>query len=466
MNKQYFYGLSGLLAGFALLIFVLCFYFRISTDDYYYITEVERIGVLKIITSTYLKWSGRFAASAVMNSFFKILKGQSSSFFIIPLSTIVVLLLGIHKTISVILCLCKIELSLLHRWVLSACFLFLLFFLSFDIGETWFWCSSIGCYLFSIIAFIWGFYFILQPVTNFFTYLGITGCFLFIGGATEVYSPVFLLILAGILLYYFQQFRSHSQAGQFMQNTIQRKLVVAFVALSVAFIILLVAPGNYMRDQLFPQHRFFFSFYVTAKSFVKFFFLYLPFHLQFILAFCVVFLLIGETCKSEKLVGWQLPFRPFLKKITVIFIFLLALFFYMIAYIMSETGPARIWFLASFLFAVYSCSISFYAGYCSLFSFKQLRLIKGASLFTTGIILSYSFVSQVSVAKNYAKKYDEREQQLLTWKQEIKKDTLLSIPALPKPGMLYAAEISTDSGHYTNQHLRMIYKLNFHVVKN
>ena len=162
----------------------------------------------------------------------------------------------------------------------------------------------------------------------------------------------------------------------------------------------------------------------------------------------------------------NLPFPVFFKRTTGMFVLTLGVFFYLVAYIMSETGPARIWFMASFLFAAYSCVISFYAGYCNLFSAKQLRTIRFFGLLTAGIILSFSVINQAVVATRYAVKYDEREQQLLKWKEEIKKDTLLHVQPLPDPGMLYSAEISADSSHFTNQHLRMVYKLNYHVVKN
>lgn len=471
------YTFLGITVLFLVLLGILCFNFRISTDDYFYIAEVERIGVIKIITSTYLKWSGRFAASAVMNSIFKILHGNARYFFLIPLCTFIFTAAGIYKVISNLLNYLQVGYNVLKKWLLSISFLALLFFMSFDIGETWFWCSSIGCYLFSIVAFIWGLGFILEAHSNILTYLGILICFLFIGGATEIYSPIFLLIFFCQLLYYLNKqgfslkdsFKNRNLRSAFfelIQNPVQKKLFFAFICLSVGFVILLAAPGNYMRDQLFPSHRFFFSFFVTAKSFVKFIIFYLPLRLHIIIAFSFLFLLLGEEFRTQKAELFQLTFSTFFKRITVLLISLLIVFFYLVAYIMSETGPARIWFLASFLFSVYCCTISFYAGYSGLFSPKQLRAIGFLSLFSAGIILSCSVFNQTIIATHYAARYDEREQQLLKWNQEIKKDSLLHINPLPASGMLYPAEISKDTSHYTNQHLRMIYKLNYHIVKN
>ncbi|HRG37605.1 MAG TPA: DUF6056 family protein [Bacteroidia bacterium] len=477
MNNKYFKRFSYVLLLFLILLSILCFCFRISTDDYFYIAEVERIGVIKIITSAYLKWSGRFAASAVMNTFFKILHDTPHYFFLIPLATFIFLIIGIYRVINALFNYYHIEYSLFKKWVLSASFMMLLFFLSVNIGETWFWCSSIGCYLYSVVAFVWGLGFILQGKTNLLTYAGIACCFVFIGGSTEVFSSVFLLIIFSVLLYYYRTFCSAAAVTmadknnrsvfiQFKQHPTLQKLLFAFIFLSLGLIILIVAPGNYVRDQLFPSHRFFFSFLVTAKSFVKFFIFYVPHHLHVLLAFATLFLVAGGEIRKQTNMQLNLPFPVFFKRTTGMFVLTLGVFFYLVAYIMSETGPARIWFMASFLFAAYSCVISFYAGYCNLFSAKQLRTIRFLGLLTAGIILSFSVINQAVVATRYAVKYDEREQQLLKWKEEIKKDTLLHVQPLPDPGMLYSAEISADSSHFTNQHLRMVYKLNYHVVKN
>lgn len=473
MDKKYLFKLSGVLTLFIALILILCHYFRISTDDYTYIAEVERTGVIKIVSDSYLYWSGRFAAFAVLSTIFKIFRTHPSYFFLVPLCTFIVMLWGIYKLIGTVLQHYFIGFNNLKKWVLSLSFLSLLFFLSIDIGETWFWCSSMAGYLFCIVAFVWGLHFIIQPSGNLYCYLGIIACFTFIGGASEIYSPIFLLIFLWILLSSFKQFCHSKPAAdnkinlfrQFIKKNNQHKLFVAFMSLGLSFLILIIAPGNYLRDQLFPDHRFFFSFFITAKSFVKFFILYIPLHLHIILAFCTIFVFVGDEFREKNVIQFNLNFLTFLKKITSFLVFLLAIFFFMVAYIMSETGPARIWFLATILFAVYCCVIFFYAGYCGLFSAKKQRFLKTLSLLTMTVTLSYSLISQTIIASTYAAKYDEREQQLLKWKEEIHTDTLLYVPALPKPGMLYSAEISTDSNHYTNQHLRTFYKLPYQVCR-
>jgi hypothetical protein len=200
--------------------------------------------------------------------------------------------------------------SLLIRWILSLSFTALLFFLSFDIGETWFWCSGMSCYLFSIIAVTWGMFFMLHPATHLFCYGAMSSCFLFVG------------------------------------------------------------------------------------------------------------------------------------------------------------GPARIWFLVTVLFSIYCCSISFYAGYHHLISSTYITVLKKGSVAIAFLILSFFIIQQLGIVRRYATAYDEREQLLTGLNQWVKSDTIIRVAPLPPPGMLYGAEITDDTSHHTNQHLRSWYKLRFHAIKN
>jgi hypothetical protein len=463
MKSKYLCSYSAVLVLFLGLFILLCRNFRISTDDFFYLSEVERIGVFKIVYNSYFKWSGRYATFTIQNILFKILYHHIAYFFLFPLVSFILLIWGVYKNIVQLSLLCHFSISVLTRWVLSLSFMALLFFLSFDIGENWFWCSGMSCYLFSIIAVTWGIFFIIHPAGNLFYYLAICGCFTFIGGSCEVYAPVFLVVLSFIL---YTRYRQSLSFSNFIQHPIYGKLLTAFIFTAISYFLFLIAPGNLCRNQLFPKHRFFFSFFITAKSLVKFFILFVPTHLPYLLAFSTVFYTTGidfrENCHS----AFKMQFVEFVKTISLFFLLFVLFYFYMIAYIMSETGPARIWFLVSFVFCICCCSISFYAGYHQLLPLKTVNVLKKTSVVTAFLILSYSIIRQSEITKRYAAAYDERANVLTGLNQHMHKDTVVAVPALPPPGMLYGAEITRDTAHYTNQHLRMGYKLTFHVIKN
>jgi hypothetical protein len=69
-------------------------------------------------------------------------------------------------------------------------------------------------------------------------------------------------------------------------------------------------------------------------------------------------------------------------------------------------------------------------------------------------------MQQYTLTTEYAKKYDERmeyiESKRLNYTNEV-----LELPPLPLSGMLFSAELSTDTSHFSNQHLKKALRLNF-----
>ena len=63
---------------------------------------------------------------------------------------------------------------------------------------------------------------------------------------------------------------------------------------------------------------------------------------------------------------------------------------------------------------------------------------------------TWNLVTQYKITQNYADKYDKRIEYI---NQMSSMDTVILEP-LPNSGLLYSSEISFDSEHYTNQHLR------------
>lgn len=461
MKKKYLCSYSIALILFLALILLLCKHFRLSTDDYYYLSEIENKGVLYIITYSYLKWSGRFAACTVMNSLFSLLQTHPHSFFLIPLCTFILLIVGVYLLISRVAAFYPAPITAPVKSVLSLSFVALLFFMSFDIGETWFWCSSTGCYVFTILAFVWGLFFILQPANTVLHFLGIIVCFTFIGGSAEVYAFFFLVFFAMFIFY-----RYKKSVDGFFQSTFHKKLLLAFLVCSISFLILLLAPGNYLRNQLLPPHRFFLSFFIASKSIIKFFILYLPFRLHYLVVFSIPFFFTGRVFRESPDVNFNLSFSSFFKRLTLFFMLFLGLFSYLIAYLMSETGPARLWFFVTFLFSIYCCLLSFYAGYHLMIGEKAGRRVQCAGSIAAIVILSYCLIHQSDLVSRYSTSFDNREKALKEFNRQARADTVVVVPALPPSGMLYPAEITADTTHYKNQHLRQGYKLHFQVIEN
>lgn len=133
---------------------------------------------------------------------------------------------------------------------------------------------------------------------------------------------------------------------------------------------------------------------------------------------------------------------------------------------MMETGPARVLLFASFIISIYFCMIFFLLGYYQVLQSKLLVILKLASALLLFSMLLTHLYQERKTASNYSYKNDERIALIKALNKKIKKDTTICLPLLPPSGMLYSAEISNDTTHFTNKELKMGYDLKFHVVVN
>lgn len=459
MSKRYTLLLSSVLALFFCLLIMLSYFNRLATDDYYFIWDVRNHGIITGVTSQYMEWCGRFAATFAMDVFYKAFDVNYNYYILFPILSVLLIFAGIYFLSRNIASKLSLAITPVQKRLIAASFTALLFFLSVDIGESWFWFCAQSSYMWSIIAFIWGCVFLSDGKNTFVSTSLALLCFVYVGGSSEVYSVIFGLFFT---LFLFRNYRHSENFNSFLSAN--KKAVIVYIALVISFIIFLIAPGNYLRDGLFPEHQFLNSFFITAKSFVKFGILYLPFKLPYIFIFAFPFLLLGDAVKSIEVKALSLSFKSFFIRISIFFTLVLFLFFFIVAYVMVETGPPRMWLLSSFLFAIYCSLVFFYAGYKGILKEKLLTALKHCSIVIGIGLMLFHLVYQYPIASKYAKANDERIEFITELNKTIKGDSLVYLTPLPQPGMLYSTEIGTDTSHFTNKELRLGYDLKFHIA--
>ena len=459
MSKSYSKQLTFILALFVCLLLMLCYYYRLATDDYYFIWDVRHNGIIGNVKSQYMEWCGRFAATFAMGIIYKYFDIQYLYYMLFPLFSAALLSTGIYFLLGNLSSKISITSTKSQKSLAAGSFTALLFFLSIDIGESWFWFCGLSSYLWSIIAFVWACIFLSNTKHAFLSTLSAVICFIYIGGSSEVYSAIYGLFFTILL---FRNYRKEKNIKLFIYSN--KKFLIVYGAFAISFIIFLIAPGNYLRDGLFPEHKFWYSFFITAKSFVKFGILYLPFKLPYILVFATPFLFLGNTLKPRDIKLFHLSFKSFFVKSSILFVGVLFIFFFIVAYVMVETGPARMWFMVSFLLSIYCCIIYFYAGYKDIFNVKQLVLFKNGSVILGIGLMLFHLIYQYPIASAYSKATDSRNEYITQLNKTIEGDSLVYLAPLPPPGMLYSTEIASDTNHFTNKELRLGYELKFHVA--
>ena len=331
MTKRYSLFLALILLLFVSLFIMLCGFSRLATDDYWYIWNVNNTGILQGMKNQYREWCGRFVSEFSRNVMYHYFQLNQNYYCLIPLTAFLLLISGVYKALSSISEYFGFTIQSSQKWLASGCFVALLFFLSIDKGECWFWYNAINDYLLSIAAFIWAVAFLFDRRNNLLIYLLIFICMFYVGGGSEVYSVIFGLISS---IFIIVQYRKAGGFRQFISFSLNKKIVVFYISLAIAFLIVLVAPGNYARATLLPKSKFFYSFFIVAKSFVKLTVLILPPQLPYIIAFSVIFILIGNKIKETNPDLFIIPFKKFFIKITIYLAAILFVCFFVVAYLM------------------------------------------------------------------------------------------------------------------------------------
>lgn len=456
MSKRYTSLLFILFALFITLFLILSFNSRLATDDYYFIGDIKTHGIFEQVWFQYMNWTGRFAATLPINIIYNAFGLNQIYYTILPPLTYVLLFAGAYQLIKKLF----VEITFSNAILFSFCFTTLLFFLSFDIGETWFWYCGYSSYLWSITAFIWACAFLISKTNSKWNTILASVCFTYVGGASELFSTIIGLAYTLLLIYRFRESKSFSS---FWKNLMNRKLVIAYIFLGIVFIIFLMAPGNYLRDELFPEHQIFQAFTLTTKSFVKLLLLYLPSKIIYILAFSIPIIFIGNSLSKQA--GAPNQFKWIVKQISIALLLMLLVFYLLVAFVMVETGPARILFFVTFLLSVYLSIVSFLIGYYQIIRSQSYKnILRRTSLIAAFSVLLFQLIQQTSISNTYASQNDKRIAFITELNKRLNQDTLIYLKPLPQSGMLYSAEITADTNHFTNKELRMGYNLKFHVA--
>ena len=81
----------------------------------------------------------------------------------------------------------------------------------------------------------------------------------------------------------------------------------------------------------------------------------------------------------------------------------------------------------------------------------KTRFISIVFVLACSILLAYGIVTQKEIAGEYARAFDER---MLLLQKSAGSEKEIAVTPLPSSGLLYSAEISTDTAHFTNRQLR------------
>ena len=332
--------------------------------------------------------------------------------------------------------------------IISGCTTIAFFFSCFSISDVFFWINTSTMYLLSVIALLHAAASIIGHRNRALSSAVVVLCGWSIGGACEPFTLVLVLACAVLLLL---------QKKMKLSPPLHYSLILLFmICLCLSFAVTYSGEGHVIRAQYLPQTRITYKFWVFLKSYAKMILIKYPSVLLPVLLFSFPWYVFGRHYRLPALNQRNL------KVVTLLFLTLTAFSLAPVVYVMSESGPERAWTQVSLYLTIYCAFVSAFAGAQSKTGLPPAFMNKVYGTLTVLFLLA-AFVPKVRMAAVYAESYDQRMAFLIRQKETSEVTVVKVSPLLPS-GWLHSAEITTDSLHYTNRHLKRYLKTEFSIV--
>jgi hypothetical protein len=439
--------LFGALIVFAALYIILAINNRPAGDDVEIINTVRKYGVWDAMTVYWNSWNTRWLSILFLNAvvnFYDVVH----SFIVYHFVTIVFLFIAIHRFISSLLL--RVNPNPSGKTFYSALLLASFFLVSFNTAENFLWINCNTMYLWSVTGLLFGSAELLKKNLTTSSYLIAAISFFYVGGAFETYAVVALLALIAILIYHYRK--------PIKDKRKINLLLISVFMLCFAFSFELIGSGWRNRHEILGSPAISSALFITVKAIVKMFIWYIPSKIHWLILFFLLWMGFGAQAKT------QVTFRKhFLLKLFIAFCISTFLLLFPSCYLLRETPPFRTWTLVCFLLVLAVTVAGFFTGQKLKDSIAVPYLSSTAS-FVMLILLLKTCIDQKQITTVYANAFDEREKILLSAQTNIIGGTI-ELDPLPPPGMLYSAEITSDTTHYKNIHLKDYYQLKASVRK-
>lgn len=216
---------------------ILLYFNRFSQDDYGFMAQIRNIDPISFVSGVYNNFSGRFVRYFIYWVKYRIL---NTMFFpwLYPTFIYVITILSIAFV-------CK-KTKLDEKVTLLGILCYnLLIFCNMEFCA-FFWTAAVDYYATAFLYPLWLFYFCFVCKHRIVGPLGVVLCSLLIGGGCEAHSPLFLYAIFCFAMYCIFSHRK-------IDNAVWSKLILAFVLITIGFLIVCLAPGSSGRIAMYTE---------------------------------------------------------------------------------------------------------------------------------------------------------------------------------------------------------------------
>lgn len=431
----------------------VAFNYRLAADDFHHVSLIRELGIWDAMVFYYDNWNTRWSSILVTNTFLAYGENKIVLFLFHCCS----LLLGSVTFYSVIRSLVKslgIPLSKTHSFISAVYLLLVAFYSSFSKPDSWFWITVNPMYLWGALVALLGGSLILQKWYPPVRQLLVAILFLYVGGASESDAICALVVL----LYVGVQTRRNTT-----KSIDRNALHIATIFCMIGFGISMLGTGIEIRREHLPHYPISERLLVGMWNYIKFNLKEIPSILPIAVIGVTPIGFWGRKhlrfqLMSIKDVVWANH------KLWILADLMVAILAMSIGFVMSEMGPQRTWLPLTFLTLMVAVTLGYQLGsWVYIFSKGRLFQLVVASQVVLLVFQSISGYQQISKTNTYAKAVDER---MVHIAENHASNAIIQLQPLPDSGWLFSADISTDSAHFSNQHLKRFFNTNCTFIAN
>ena len=444
-HRGIFFGFGIVAVLFLVLYALVSGYNRPAADDFYFLDAVQSKGIWNAAQDAYETWITRWTTLLFLGFSIKLF-GAGSSLAWFHLFTLMALVTGTALVLRKII---RIRIPVAPGFLLVALYSILFtsafMLLTFRTGETWFWFTSVCMYLWPVIVLLFGINMLLSTESNRIRSGTVVLCLLFLGGGSEVVAleALLLLGLAFALLTFDKPF-------PFSDAVNKRTVLYAIVALSVSLFIAWIGPGRAIRQEALADPAWNQQLLLPVKATGYFLLMQLPLKIHWILFFTIPWMIIKNRFIPAEEKPVPVVFKSVFRDLLIFLVFVF-IHFMIVTALLKSFPPFRTWITVSIALAIFCAVTGWRLGYLVT---SARGLVSASIIFivASSLLLIQTLSVQHKEVTAYSKVVDERMEYLTKMASEEKE--VLEVKPLPFAGMLYSAEISSDTGYFTNKHLR------------
>ncbi len=422
-----------------------------AADDFYFSSSTLRHGIHHTVLEQYKNFSGRWAAHYLLCLVFYLDQQHYLLLFLFSLITGVLLLTALHHLLQ----------KLFHnqkyfkpQLIVSLFVMMGLFLCAVHVGENWLWYTAVCTYLYSLIAFLFLLNILCSPEKSWLHLPFLIVWSLFIGGASESFALIQLLVLACI---WYGKIILKRLPGVPVNHKL---LIFSSLLILISFFVSYLAPGTAYRTAQLPSPAISSKIYILIKTYGILLLKIIPPQLPFLLLCSSPWFIMGIEAKKNFTFSFAL-FSLLIKSSALVLV-LLFIVLLPTSISMSDIAPARAQLPVTCLLYIYFSVLFFCSGAKTVYFITKTDLLKKSVMLLSCVALSWLLIDQYNKATQYSTKYDERMSYLKSIQHT--QHHPLQLEALDNKSMLYWQEIKHDSSFYVNQQLKISLGLRFEVV--